>query len=317
MELKEIVRKSQDFLDLKNEVEKNSLSKSILLFSKDNLYSFEFAKLIAGLILNNGGDEENENLLKILVLSHPDVKIYPIKDKLMVADSEEIVIESYIKPIFSDKKIFIIRDIDNSTESAQNKLLKILEEPPENVYFILTCASENLVLPTIKSRCNKIELKKIQSEFIEKMFASSENAKLVAQISDGLVGKGIALSKMRNLRELFQDVLSIFTKMKSSKQVLGFSNKILGYKGQFNLVIEIMSLLLEDMLLLKAGSENIHFFDCKGELTSILNEYTVKAIIEIQKEINKSCKELFYNTNLNVVFENLLLNILEDKYLCR
>lgn len=317
MDLREIIRQSQDFCDIQKEIKRGSLAKSTLLFSKDNLYSFDFAKMIASLILNNGSDEESENFFKVMASSHPDVKVYPSKEKLMVADSEEIVMESFVKPIFSDKKVFVIKNIELSMDSAQNKLLKVLEEPPENVYFIITCANENLVLPTIKSRCNKIELKKIRDDLIEKMFALSANAKLISGISDGLVGKALELSKLSNLKEMFDDILSIVTKMKSSKQVLTFSNKILAYKGQFNLVIEILSLILEDMLFLKSKNNNIRFKAYRDDLSAVLNDYSVKAIVEIQKSINKACRELFYNANLNVVFENLLLNILEDKYLCR
>lgn len=317
MDLRGIIRKSKDFLELQKEIEKGALAKSTLLFSKDNVYSFEFANMLTCLILNNGKDEENENSLKVFSSAHPDVKVYPTKEKLLVADSEEIVMESFVKPVFSDKKIFIIKNIDISMDSAQNKLLKVLEEPPENVFFILTASSENLVLPTIKSRCNKVELKKVEDELIEKMFLLNENSKLISQISDGLIGKATELSKMSNLREMFEDVLGIITKMKSSKQVLEFSNKILAYKGRLNLIIEILSLILEDMLLLKTNNQNIRFNQVRETLKNVLNDYSVKAIIEIQKSINKACKEIFYNTGLNLVVENLLLNILEDKYLCR
>lgn len=317
MNLTEIIRESQDFIDLKNEIKKGLISKSTLLFSKDSVQSFEFAKHLASLIINDGNDEENENFAKIFSYSHPDVKIYPSKDKLVVADSEEIVMESFVKPVFSSKKIFIIKNIDNSMDSAQNKLLKILEEPPQNVYFILTSSSEKLVLPTIKSRCNKIELKKIDEKFVKEMFSSYENANLISQISDGLVGKAIELSKMSNLRNIFEDVLSIVTKMKSSKFVLEYSNKLSNYKGQFNLIVEILSLIIEDMFFLKVGNENARFKEYKNELKSVLNDYSIKALIEIQKSINKSCKEIFYSTNQTLVIENLLLNILEDKYLCR
>ncbi len=316
MDLSGVIKKSQDFELIKNEIKSGKIAKSTLLFSKDNIYSFEFAKQIACLILNDGNDEENANTIKVLSYSHPDVKFYPSKEKLIVADSEEIVMESFVKPIFSHKKIFIIKNIDFSMDSAQNKLLKILEEPPENVYFILTAASENLVLPTIKSRCNKVELKKVPTKTIEEMLALNPSGKLVAQVSDGLIGKAIELSQRGDLKEIFEDTLSVITNMKSSKQVLVFSNKLMARKGSFNLIIEILSLLLEDMLLLKA-SKDIRFVTYREQLKNVLNEYSVQAIVEIQKSINKACKEVFYNANLNIVLENLLLNILEDKYICR
>lgn len=317
MKLDDIILTSQDFLSLKEEIERGSISKSILLFSKDNVYASNFAKMLAVLLLNDGKLQENENYLKVNVNSHPDVKIYPTKEKLLVADSQDIVMEAYIKPIFADKKVFIIKNIDLSMESAQNKLLKILEEPPQNVYFILTCASASLVLPTIKSRCNKIELSKPSISQIKEMFSSSENLNLVSALSDGLIGKAEMLSNKRNLKELFEAVLSIITNMKTSKQVLFFSSKINAFKENFNLIIEILSLIIEDLLLLKAGKQNIRFKDYKSALMQVEGDYTVKAICEIQNLLNKAVKEVYYNANTTVVLENLMLNILEVKYICR
>ena len=72
-----------------------------------------------------------------------DIKVYPKNnEKLLVADSNEIVAESFIKAVNLPYKVFIINNVDASTEEAQNKLLKILEEPPENVYFLLGATSE-------------------------------------------------------------------------------------------------------------------------------------------------------------------------------
>jgi DNA polymerase III delta prime subunit len=54
---------------------------------------------------------------------------------------------------------YVITDINKATESAVNAFLKNLEEPQENLYFILTSENENSVLPTIQSRCQIIRSK--------------------------------------------------------------------------------------------------------------------------------------------------------------
>ncbi len=318
MDIIDIIKNTKDFQNLCEEIKKQNISKSILLFSKDSVYADMFSKLLALAILNDGEIVENENYFKVMADSHPDVKIYPQKDKLLVADSEDIVMESFIKPIFSDKKIFIIRNIDNSMESAQNKLLKVLEEPPQNVYFIITCANSNLLLPTIKSRCNKFELAKIDQTLIEKVLNGSEDACLISSVCDGLLGKALEISKKDNIKEIFSLALSIITKMKSSKMVLNYSNKILAVKDDINLLIEIVCMILEDILYLKVNNgEKLHFNDYKNELNDVKDEYSIKAICEIQNTINKALKELSYNGNLILIIENLLLNILEVKYICK
>ncbi|MEG1981536.1 MAG: hypothetical protein RR073_03415 [Clostridia bacterium] len=61
-----------------------------------------------------------------------------------------------IKPNESTHKIYILEDAECLTVSAQNALLKILEEPPANVHFILCSKNEGAILQTVKSRCQKM-----------------------------------------------------------------------------------------------------------------------------------------------------------------
>ena len=318
MDLTSVVCESSDFKELCKEVQNNSISKSILLFSKDVIYSTHFAKCLAVAIFNNGHFIENEHCAKVFAQTHPDQKTYPKKDKLLVSDSEEIVMESFIKPIFANKKVFIIKDIDNSMDSAQNKLLKILEEPPENVYFILTCANSNLVLPTIKSRCNKTELNKLDKKSIDRLLKGTYNLSIISAISDGLIGRALELKDNEDLDDIFNLSFSILKDMKSSRQVLQYSNKIFTFKKDLNLLFEIVDLLLEDLLLFKAERiANMRFKDYIKDFEGIMQDYTIKAICEIRKLMDKANKELSFNGNQTLIVENLLMNILEVKYICK
>lgn len=61
--------------------------------------------------------------------------------------------EAFLKPNESDYRVMILAGADRMRPDAQNALLKILEEPPAHVLFILTCDSRTAMLPTIQSRC--------------------------------------------------------------------------------------------------------------------------------------------------------------------
>ena len=317
MDMVDILSKTSDFKLIEGEIKKNTLSDAILLISKDSIYSFEFALALAQLLFY-GNIQKDDNFLKIHSGGHPDLKIYPLKDKLLVADSEEIVSECYAAPVLADKKMIIIKDFDNSMEQAQNKLLKILEEPPANVFLILTCSNANLVLPTIRSRCNKYELKKVESRVVETCLQGRPNAQLIASLCDGYLGRADSLSKLSYLPELFDNVIALLTKMTSSKQVLTFSKNILPYKDHFDLIIEILSFALEDLLLLKAGrASEVRLQTAREALQSVSDSYSIKAICELQLLLNKAVKEQLYNTNFTLIIENLLLNILEVKFICK
>lgn len=312
--LLEIIKNTENFKLLEREYNNNSFSKALLLIGKDETYLHEFSIAVSMLLLDGKIDEKSSNSVKILSGSHPDVKQYPLKDKLLVSDSEEIVDESFVKPILADKKVFIIHNIDNSMEAAQNKLLKVLEEPSKNVYMILTCTAPDLVLPTIKSRCIKLELNRLSDEQISPLLPYSEIKPLILAVADGRVGKAIEYSKDKSFESLCKDCLEIFTKMKSSKDVLAHSKKLLGYKNQ-DLVLQVLAQIDEDLIRIKSRINPTLPF--KDELSSVLNEYTVRALCEISKLLDKCAKERLYNVNTTIALENLLLNMLEVKYLCR
>lgn len=318
MQLEDVIINSSDFKTLSQEIRLSKIGRSMLLICKDSDYAFEFAKFLSLAYLGNGEVSHDENYIKLMALSHPDIKIYPIKDKLFVADSEEIAYESFVKPIFAKKKIFIIKNIDNSMEAAQNKLLKTLEEPPKDVIFILTCNNINLVLPTIRSRCQKEELSKLPTDVIKSFLASHSKAEEIAAISDGFLGKALKLANMKNFEDIFELSLSLLTSLENSKQVISYSKQLQTHKDNINLIFEILSLALEDMLAIKAGKANlVRLKKYQSQLKEKLENYTAKAICEIQKLLDEASRHMAYNTNITLVIENLLLDILEVKYICK
>lgn len=311
--LEGIIRESEDFAKFSEKAERGDLAKTILLISKDGDYAFEFARLLSCLIFGEG-----EHYQKVLAGSHPDLKVYPTKDRLLVADSEEIVFESAVKPIFAGKKVFIIREIDKAMEQAQNKLLKTLEEPENNVYFILTTTNVDLVLPTIRSRCEKTFLGKLGEDVIGEFVGSGENSDLAIALSEGLIGRAESLVRKSQLKGLFESVLEVVTKLKSSRDMLRYSKAIAGFSGEQNLILTCFAVIMEDLLYLKSGNDKeVRLKSYAERLSKVKDEYSFRAISEIRGLIDKASREIMFNCNFVVVLENLILNILEVKYLCR
>lgn len=83
-----------------------------------------------------------------------DSKILPFPI-LKIDDVREL--GKLLKLIFSEKTLVVCENIQNATEEALNAFLKNLEEPQENIYFVLTTPSTSQVLPTIVSRCQIIK----------------------------------------------------------------------------------------------------------------------------------------------------------------
>ena len=84
-----------------------------------------------------------------------------------VEDAENLINRVSLGTYGSRFKIYIIDEVHMLTDHAFNALLKTLEEPPKNVIFILATTEEYKVIPTIISRCQKLDFKSVSQEEIE------------------------------------------------------------------------------------------------------------------------------------------------------
>lgn len=93
--------------------------------------------------------------------SHPDItRVSALDGKkfLSVAQIRELRADAFIKPHSASHRVFVIEDAHRMNEQAQNALLKVLEEPPQSVIFILLAPSKTMLLDTIISRCVLLSL---------------------------------------------------------------------------------------------------------------------------------------------------------------
>lgn len=312
MDIAEIIKEQDFFKHLDN-------GAHALLFQSVDSRMNEVALIMSALSLEYKTyelfNEASEEYLKIKNAADIDVKIYPKNnEKLLVSDSNEIVSEVYIKPAVHENKVFIINNIDISTEQAQNKLLKVLEEPPKHVYFLLSCKSLATVLPTIKSRCRKIVLEKLPKDQFDALCKNP----LASMISEGYVGLYEEYSKKANLVDVVEMAVKLVTELKSSGQVLKFSSSLMCFKDDIKLIFEIYIRCMEDIVKLKTEQESLCSMPLYLDaLKSVESEFSIDAICEISSLISQFIERREANVNEQVALENLLLKILEVKYICK
>ncbi|MGD0523083.1 MAG: hypothetical protein ABSA43_00775 [Candidatus Microgenomates bacterium] len=149
------------------------------------------------------GGETGENI-KTLVKK---LRAKPIEFSVSkVEDVREL--NSFTSLLVASPQAIILRNIENSTSEALNALLKNLEEPAENIFYILTCQNLSQVLPTIVSRCEIVKIKnprlpdgqeksKIKNEGAEEFM----NMKISKKFSylDKIKTRDEALTFVRNL----------------------------------------------------------------------------------------------------------------------
>ncbi len=119
------------------------------------------------LIISKNKENAKEKALKFLKdkdIDRLDISFFESEKQIGIPDIKTIQQNIYLKPIKSKEKAIVISAIQGLTIEAQNSLLKLLEEPPANTIIVLLIESIDLVLPTIKSRCNIIELNNRNNE---------------------------------------------------------------------------------------------------------------------------------------------------------
>ena len=145
-------------------------------------------------------DETNVDIIEIDAATHTQV------DK-----AREICEDVLHLPIASKYKIYIIDEVHMLSKSAWNALLKTIEEPPAHAKFIFATTEVNKVLPTVISRCQRFDLRRIPSDLIakrlsyiaaeEKIRISPSAINVIARAADG---------GMRDAQSLLDQLVSFF-----------------------------------------------------------------------------------------------------------
>lgn len=195
-----------------------------------------------------------------------------------VEDAQNILEKIQYVPVNGKYKIYIIDEVHMLSNTAFNALLKTLEEPPENVIFILATTEVHKVLDTIKSRCQRYDFRRITTDDIVKhlrYISDKENIKIT---DDALFT--IAKNSAGGMR----DSISLLDQL----SILGVSKEVTS--DDVNSILGRIS------------------FDVLNELSDkIISSSPNEAIEIINKIYNSGNEPLQILTNLSEYFKNLLI----------
>lgn len=203
--------------------------------------------------------------------SHADVLIYSVEDKpkaFKVDIVREIRNKAYIIPNEADRKVFILENSHTMGVEGQNAILKILEEPPSFVNFIMLCSSKSGFLPTVLSRATVYTLGENQAVGDESM----PREKVVEAAKEIALASG-ALDKIEIVKSA-----GMFEK----------DAKLL--RATLPVIQEIYSAALR--IKYSAGEENPEFATVPQELAAKLSSRALLKLIE-------NCDELMNAISLN------------------
>lgn len=304
------------FKDLAKQIASNNFGQTHIVISPDDFSCNCFATILGKTLIcqNSNYCKKCEDCIKLGKNTHPDLKIFNIEKGFAVANAMEILDDVY-KSAYSYKKVYIISNIDLATVSAQNKLLKILEEPPKNVFFIMTATNISCVLQTILSRAIKINLSPFDFATLEKEF-KNQNMQITQnsyEFGQGYLGKIIAFDSDKNFQRIYNHTFEILKNVKKSGDIVLFGEDI--KREDMSTFIESLQFFLSDILYLKTDNDNLVKTSFKEDLKIISNEFSLTAISVIADKIIEAKSHLDANVNYAIIKDKLLLGILEAKYM--
>ena len=177
--------------DFKQLVKNNRLAHGYVFFGEPQIGKFFFAKHLANLLENgefSAGELSGRPLQDLMVIdSTEDLKT----DAIGIESSRSIKDFIYKKPAVSSKRTLIIDGAEKITLEAQNAILKITEEPPENALLILILNNPEVLLPTILSRLQKIYFGRLSDGEMGKVTSDIK----IVELAFGRPGRAIRLAK--------------------------------------------------------------------------------------------------------------------------
>lgn len=132
--------------------------------------------------------------------NHPDILVYRSgagPRSFSVETVRKIRADAFILPNEAARKVFVLINAQNMTESAQNAMLKILEEPPAFTCFILTCESRAGLLETIVSRCQTVSLGPVSAREAEKALCEQFPDAAPEQIAQAAAASGYIIGRAK------------------------------------------------------------------------------------------------------------------------
>ena len=318
-----VIKNSKAYKTIDLDISRSRLSHAYLFVSADENYLKHFAEILSKRFINlNESENIEKNNLRIEKRIHPDVIFYGEEKNIDVSAVSDIVEASNVSPFEADKKIFVLSGAGKMNESAQNKLLKSIEEPPKNTFYLMCATSTTKILQTILSRVKRIDLDELKAEEICDMLkikgVVEEKAAIFANCASGNGTFAEKLATDDGFVEFFNNIVSCLYEINGSRDVLKYSNIFSAKNIDKEEFVNIVQLLLRDIMMIQAKKEELVI--CKNVLAKlkvISSSMTLEATGSLVEACYAEKQKLAFNVNSTAVVDDFLFKLAEVKVKCR
>ena len=236
------------FNTLKNAYESNKVSHAYLFSAPHNQEIINEPMMLIELLIN---DDPFASKLRNID-AYPDMEILDGSESLIKKDDvTNATIKLQEKALdVKGVKILLIKNIENTNINSVNSLLKSIEEPTKNTFIIMTTNNISEVIPTIKSRAQVINIKKLNKDKIVDILLEkgipSEMCNIIANVSDS-AEEAIKLFKTKTFNDIYKEFVLMMKKASVNKSDIIIGLKKLITKKNLKLVTSLLKEFLSDI----------------------------------------------------------------------
>jgi len=327
MDFSNIVGQKEIVGSLKNIIASGKVGHAYIFSGPKGIGKKTLARIFAGLLLCKKGFETRRcgECMPCRLFesgSNPDFcEINPADASIKIDDIRDMQSDIIIRPMYSERKVYLIIDADRMTEQAQNCLLKTLEEPPPYAVILLTSSNNDALLETIRSRAVNYSFKKNTYEEV-KEFLKSYNKQgnkpidFIASYADGIIGTAIELVNSDEFSEIRDKTVDMIIKLSNSKlagvfEIYSFFEE---NKNHIETIFNIMVLFYRDLIMAKkeqCGHILINS-DKKDIILNSAGKFSLRKLFANIEAVETAHKSLKQNANFQLTIEVMLMKIQEE-----
>lgn len=282
------------------------------------LTALNFAQALNCLTLEDDACGNCINCKKFENENFPDLfKIEPDSGSIKIGLIRELQKKISYRPYEGKFKVVLIHAVEEMTPGAANSFLKTLEEPTDATIFILVCHNFSSLLPTIISRCQRIQFNLIPLEIIKNILIKElqiepENAHLIASYSQGCLGKAMEMD-IGEFQERRHEILDFIKKISFDK--IDFVFKKSKEWSSDNKIIEIILKtilnIFRDVAILKSTQNEklLTNIDLKNKLIPIAKTLNINQTTLLFNSVEEAISNLKKNINAQLLLDFLFIKI--------
>lgn len=295
-------------------VEKGTLSHAHLIVGDNGIGKSIIAKELAIKLLNKSEIKQYVDIIEF--------KIAKNKKTIGVDEIRSIIEETGKRPFEGDKKVIIIYEGHKITVQAQNAFLKTIEEPPKGVYIIILCENYDMILDTIKSRCQIHKLNKLNAHemeaFIDRRYPSltKEEKETLLSFADGVPGRCEYFMENEQFKSIRNTTVKLLIDINnaSESEFQHYSDFLMKYKDMSEEILNSLLSYIRDIIIYKDTGKKEYVIN-KDKLEYILEccgYFSYNKLEQMIKVIDSTRKSLISNVNSALIFDVMLINMLNS-----